>query len=131
MDKRKPIGRTAKELREIFNRLPSATFCLDIGHAHQIDPTMGEAILILEEFGSRLRQLHVSEVNSESKHDSISLESASAFSLVAHLIPNDIPIILESRLPILSAATIQSEMDTATRVLDASVAIETLELAGD
>ena len=131
MDKRKPIGRTARELREIFEKLPFASFCLDIGHVHQIDPTMGEAVLLLEEFGHRLRQLHVSEVNSESKHDPISLESASAFSLIARLIPETVPIILESRLPTISKVTIESEMDTAIRILDASIAMETLELAGD
>jgi len=128
MDKRKPIGQTARDLRKIFNRLPAATFCLDIGHAHQVDPTMGEAVLLIEEFSARLRQLHVSEVNSESKHDPISLESASAFSVVAHLIQETVPVILESRLRSLSAAAIQSEMDAVEYVLDRR---ETMELAGD
>lgn len=128
MDKRKPIGQTARDLRGIFNRLPAATFCLDIGHAHQIDPTMGEAVLLLEEFNGRLRQLHVSEVNSESKHDPISLETASAFSVVAHLIQETVPVILESRLRSLSPAAIQSEMDAVQYVLDGR---EVLELAGD
>jgi len=128
MDKRKPIGRTARDLREIFDRLPAATFCLDIGHAHQIDPTMGEAVLLLEEFSGRLRQLHVSEVNSESKHDPISLESGFAFSVVAHLIPEETPVILESRLPVVSAGAIQSEMDSVEGILDG---VEALGLAGD
>jgi len=128
MDKRKPIGRTASDLREIFNRLNAATFCLDIGHAHQIDPTMGETVLLLEEFSGKLRQLHVSEVNSESKHDPISLESESAFSVVAHLIRGDAPVILESRLPVVSAGAIQSEMDSVEHILDG---VEAMELAGD
>lgn len=128
MDKRKPIGQTARGLSEIFGRLPEATFCLDIGHAHQIDPTMGEAVLLLEGFSGKLRQLHVSEVNSDSKHDPISVESASAFSVVAHLIPESIPVILESRLRSLTPAAIQSEMDTAEYVLDRR---NILELAGD
>lgn len=128
MDKRKPIGRTAQDVREIFNRLPEATFCLDIGHAHQVDPTMGEAVLLLEEFGGRLRQLHISEVNSESKHDPISVESASAFSVVAHLIEERIPVIVESRLAILSTAAIQAEMSAIEHVLDQT---QIMELAGD
>lgn len=53
MDKRKPIGRTAKELDRIFKELPDATLCFDIGHARQCDPTMTEAYLILREFGAR------------------------------------------------------------------------------
>ena len=128
MDKRKPIGRTAEDLFGIFRKLPLATFCLDLGHAHQIDPTMGEAVLIIEQFSARLRQLHVSTVNSESKHDTLSLESSSAFSVIAHLIPENIPMILESRLPSLSIAAIQSEMDFARRILDG---VETFQLAGD
>jgi hypothetical protein len=95
MDKRKEIGQTARHLRSIFRRLPAASFCFDIGHAHQVDPTMGEAVLLLEEFQQRLSQLHVSEVNSESKHDPISLEVAMAFEIVSMLIPESVPAILE------------------------------------
>jgi DNA-directed RNA polymerase sigma subunit (sigma70/sigma32) len=46
----------------------------------------------------KVRQLHVSEVNTQSKHDPISLESTLAFQKVSHLIPADVPIILESRV---------------------------------
>ena len=66
MDKRKPIGRSAQELARILAQLPDATFCFDIGHARQFDPTMTEAWLVLREFGSKLRQVHVSEVNTDS-----------------------------------------------------------------
>lgn len=66
MDKRKPVGRSARELAWIFQKLPDATLCFDIGHARQFDSTMTEAYLILREFGARLRQVHVSEVNTRS-----------------------------------------------------------------
>jgi hypothetical protein len=96
MDKRKPIGRTLEELNSIFKQLPDASFCFDIGHARQCDPTMTEAYLILREFGSRLRQVHVSEVNTRSKHDPLSYVSILAFQEVAHLIPPSVPLILET-----------------------------------
>jgi hypothetical protein len=96
MDKRKPIGRTARELDFIFEQLPEASLCFDIGHARQCDPTMTEAYLILREFGSKLRQVHVSEVNTRSKHDPLSYASMLAYQEVAHLIPMDVPIILET-----------------------------------
>jgi len=51
MDNRTPSGRTVSELRELFRQLPEASFCFDIGHAKQIDPTMASAILMLREFG--------------------------------------------------------------------------------
>lgn len=96
MDKRKPIGRTARELDTIFSQLPEATFCFDIGHARQFDPTMTEAWMILREFGPKLQQVHVSEVNTRSKHDVLSFASIRAFQDVAYLIPADVPLILET-----------------------------------
>jgi hypothetical protein len=96
MDKRKPIGRSARELALIFKQLPDATFCFDIGHARQYDATMTEAYLILREFGTRLRQVHVSEVNTTSRHAPLSYASILAFQEVAHLIPSHVPLILET-----------------------------------
>ena len=57
MDKRKSTDRTASELSSIFEKLPSASLCFDLGHARQVDPTMSEAAQILDRFGNRLRQL--------------------------------------------------------------------------
>lgn len=96
MDKRKPAARTACELASVFDELPEASFCFDIGHARQVDSTMTEAYFILKHFGDRLRQVHVSEVNTRSKHDPLSLASIIAFQEVASLIGEDVPIILET-----------------------------------
>ena len=96
MDKRKPIGRSAGELRRVFDLLPDASFCFDIGHARQFDSTMTEAYLLLTAFGRKLKQVHVSEVNTRSKHDVLSYASILAFREVAHLIPADIPLILKT-----------------------------------
>lgn len=68
MDNRKPSGRTVSELRELFRQLPEASFCFDIGHAKQIDPTMASAILMLREFGGRLKQVHMSDVGPAGEH---------------------------------------------------------------
>jgi hypothetical protein len=110
MDKRKPIGRTADELERIFKRVPTASFCFDIGHARQIDPTMNEAWRILTEFGSRLSQVHVSEVGTSSRHDRLSFASKIAFQQVAHLIPETVPLILET------PATADTAMDEVREV---------------
>jgi hypothetical protein len=98
MDKRKPIGRTAIELASIFDRLPDARFCLDLGHVRQVDPTMSVALEILERFGTRLHQLHVSEVNTNSQHDRLTFETTLAFHKISSLLPESIPVILESRV---------------------------------
>ena len=96
MDKRKPIGRTVEELRGFFECLPDARFCFDIGHARQVDPTMIEASLLLAAFRDRLAQVHMSEVNTASRHDPISLNAVLAFNAIAGSIPDEIPVILES-----------------------------------
>jgi len=114
MDKRKPIGQTADDLERFFEILPSASLCFDIGHARQVDPTMGEAAIILSRFADKIQQLHVSEVNSQSKHDRLSCESVLAFQRVSHLVPTDIPVILESRV---EEAEIEEEITRVREVL--------------
>jgi hypothetical protein len=95
-DLRKSTGQTVPALEQVFSLLPQASFCCDLGHARQVDPTMSEATAMLRTFRSRLRQLHVSEVNARSHHDRLSLASISAFEKIYHLIPDTVPVILES-----------------------------------
>lgn len=96
MDRRKPIGRSVGELDHFFNLLPKAGFCLDLGHARQFDPSMTEAGLLLIHYPDRLRQFHVSEVNSFSRHERLSWLSYFSFQRVAGPIPPKVPVILES-----------------------------------
>jgi hypothetical protein len=119
MDNRKPIGRSAGELSGVFELLPEAQFCFDIGHARQFDSTMTEAYLLLTQFQSRLRQVHVSEVNTHSKHDVLSYASILGFREVAHLIPIDIPLILETPV---NPEDLKAEMDRALEALPVCVA---------
>jgi sugar phosphate isomerase/epimerase len=98
MDKRKPIGRTARELASLFDKLPEAKLCLDLGHVWQIDRTMAEARQILRAFGRRVRQIHVSEVNTASQHASLTLTTVIAFHRVLDLLP-EVPWILEAVTP--------------------------------
>jgi hypothetical protein len=125
MDKRKPIGQTAKDLAEIFKIVPDASLCFDIGHARQVDPTMSEASAILHRFHDRIQQLHVSEVNTQSKHDPLSFESILAFHKVSHLVPVDIPVILESKV---EESEINGEIESALNALSVD---NQLALTGD
>lgn len=97
MDNRKTGGRTVGEMRDLVNAFPEAGFCLDLGHV--IDPTMATAIRMLKEFGDRLRQIHVSEVGPRSEHRSVSALAMYAYELVADLVPQDCPLIIESVIP--------------------------------
>ncbi len=98
MDRRKPIGRSVPELAHFFDLLPEARFCFDIGHARQFDPSMTEGELLLRQYGNRLCQLHVSEVNTFSRHERLSFLSYFAYRRVAAWIPEAVPIILEAQL---------------------------------
>ena len=61
---------------------------------------MYEAELILKRHGRRLRQLHVSDVTSQSTHEPLSHGAMLAFRRVVHLVPIDVPMILETPVPV-------------------------------
>lgn len=96
MDRRKPLGRTALELGRVFDRLPEASFCFDVGHAHQVDRTMNDAFVLLRELGARLCQVHVSEVTTRSRHDPLSRPAVAAFHKVAAWVGPEVPILVEA-----------------------------------
>lgn len=114
MDQRKPVGRTADELRPFFDALPEARFCLDLGHAQQVDPTLGVAVELLNEFASRLAELHISEVNTSSNHVAISASTRTAFRRLVSLIPPEVPAIIES---VVSVDEIDDEINIAKESL--------------
>lgn len=115
MDSRKATGRTVNELRELFDLFPDATFCLDLGHARQIDPTMASAILMLRAFGDRLRQLHVSDVGPHGEHLPLGATARHSFARVAHHVPADCALIIES---IIAAESIERELDAVSNVFE-------------
>jgi hypothetical protein len=98
MDKRKPVGRTVAEMQLVFDLLPEAGFCFDVGHSRQVDPSMAGAWELLNGLGSRLREVHLSEVNTFSRHDPVSLNAVAAFRKIARYVPEGVPVILESMI---------------------------------
>lgn len=109
MDGRKSKGRTPAEMRELLTMFPEATFCLDLGHARQIDPTMGVALSMLSEFSHRLVELHVSEVGPAGEHLPVRTLAGDAFRRLAHRIPLNCAVIIES---VVSPDSMQRELDT-------------------
>jgi hypothetical protein len=116
MDKRKPVGRTAKELDDLFLRLPDAKLCLDVGHSKQIDPSMHETREILSRHGGRLAQIHLSDVNSNCAHEPLNQLAIMAYQKVSHLLPEQVPVILESPV---TESQLEAELDRARLVLSA------------
>ncbi|MGH9561510.1 MAG: hypothetical protein ACRD3S_08650 [Terracidiphilus sp.] len=99
MDKRKAAGRSVEELSYIFQELPEARFCFDIGQARQWDPSMTEAYRLISRFRGRLAQVHVSEVATDSRRGHFSATAILAFREVAQFLPAHLPLILESQIP--------------------------------
>ena len=96
MDKRKPIGRTANELRPVFDLLPDASMCLDLAHARQCDPTMSCAAEMIAVWGDRIRQIHISDIDRNGRHLPLSATAIHAFSDVLPLLSTSVPFIIES-----------------------------------
>lgn len=124
MDNRKCLGRTKSEMDELFATYPEARFCFDIGHARQIDPTMTTGLLMLRAFGSRLSQVHVSDVGPYGEHQPISVLAKWAFDTIAHRIPTTCPIIIES---VIERQAMRREMDVVSAIFDAKVASRATE----
>ena len=120
MDKRKPIGRTVDELAVVFEKLPDASLCFDLGHARQVDATMSEAYLIVKTYQSKLRQLHVSEVNTSSRHDRLTWWAIRAFQRVADFIPESVPVIVES---VVDESEIEPELRRTEEALPLAMAV--------
>ena len=121
-DKRKSVGRTADEMESLFRRFPKARLCFDVGHARQVDPTMNEAYLILKQCCPRLSQIHISEVNFFSRHDPLSAAAIEATRRIAHLIPEPVPIILETLID-QGQSTIDAEVHRAVLALSPALSI--------
>jgi hypothetical protein len=97
MDGRKASGRTADELEDLFAALPDAGFCLDIAHAHTIDPTLAVAADLLDCFRGRLREVHLSSIRGGA-HTTLTPEDEHLFGpLLARC--RDVPWILEAPPP--------------------------------
>jgi sugar phosphate isomerase/epimerase len=97
MDGRKAIGRTAGELEPFFEALPDAGFCLDIAHAHSLDRSLELAHELLDRYGRRLRQVHLSSL-CDGEHVRVTAADARNFVPVLDRC-RDVPWILEAHPP--------------------------------
>jgi hypothetical protein len=68
MDVAKSFGRTAADMAVVFERNPSAGFCLDVAHVWTNDPTLALGHELLDTLRGRLRQVHVSGIEPDGRH---------------------------------------------------------------
>jgi hypothetical protein len=98
LDHRPDTGRTPCELAAFFEVLPEAGFCLDVAHVTAIDPSLELAHDLLDAFGGRLRQLHLSSfVREQAKHIPLTEEDIERFVPVLRRC-RGVPWILEAPL---------------------------------
>lgn len=98
MDANKADARTVDELRPFFEMLPSAGFCFDIAHAQTIDPSMGLAHQLLDAFGGRLREVHLSSILSDGSHIPLADTDIQTYWPVLERCKH-VPWVLEAALP--------------------------------
>ena len=77
--------------------------------------------LTLIQFGGRLVEVHMSEVNTASRHDPLSRYAVMAFCKVAKWIPENIPIIPESPID-QGRSDVASELQRAREVFSPAAA---------
>lgn len=68
MDVGKRSGRSADDLAAVFGAFPEAGLCLDVAHVWTNDRTLQLGHELLDAFGDRLRQLHVSGIEPDGTH---------------------------------------------------------------
>lgn len=99
MDPRKPTGQRVEDLAPLFDALPAAGFCFDVAHAGAVDDTMTLAHELLDAFGGRLRQVHLSSLRAgRSSHVPLYRKDELRFAGVLRRCP-DVPWILEAPPP--------------------------------
>jgi hypothetical protein len=68
MDIAKAFGRSVEDLQSVFAKHPEAGFCLDVAHVWTNDPSLQLGHDLINAFGNRLRQLHVSGIHPDGTH---------------------------------------------------------------
>jgi len=95
MDNRKVLGQTAAHLTPYFDELPEAGLCFDVPHAASVDPTQVVAHELLDVHGHRLRHVHLSSLDEDSHHRSLTPADKVRFTPLLYRC-RDVPWILEA-----------------------------------
>jgi len=95
MDDRKAVGQTAAHLTPYFDELPDAGLCFDVAHAASVDHTLAVAHELLDVHGHRLRHVHLSSLDEDSHHRSLTSADTLRFTPLLDRC-RDVPWILEA-----------------------------------
>ncbi len=120
MDRRKAIGRTAGELKDLFKQLPKARLCLDVAHARQLDTTLMLLWDIVRSFSDRIGEVHISELDSRCRHQPMSRGAMMDFQQVLGRGLRQAPVIVESMLDSHRTSLRMHEFEMAKEALEES-----------
>lgn len=98
MDRRKSTGRFVNELDALFQALPDAGLCLDVAHARQLDTTLTLLLELITVFAKRIREIHISELDSRCAHHRMSASAVRDYMRIKEFISEGTPVIVESML---------------------------------
>ncbi len=118
MDRRKAIGRTAGELKDLFKQLPKARLCLDVAHARQLDTTLMLLWDIVRSLGDRIGEVHISELDSLCRHQPMSRGAMMDFQQVLGRGLRLAPVIVESMLDSNRSSLRMHEFEMAKATLE-------------
>lgn len=113
MDRRKAIGRTCEELRDIFKDLPKARLCLDVAHARQLDTTLIVLWDLVRTFAQRIAEVHISELDSRCRHQPMSKGAVMDFRKILCRGVKTAPVIVESMLDTNRCSLRMNELEMA------------------
>ncbi len=122
MDRRKALGRTSAELRDLFKQLPKARLCLDVAQARQLDTTLMLLWDIVRRFSDRIGEVHISELDSMCRHQPMSRGAVMDYRQVLGRAVRMTPVIVESMLDANRSGLRMNEYKMAQEALEMSQA---------
>jgi hypothetical protein len=96
MDCTKESGRFPRELAGVFAAFPEASFCLDVAHVWTNDRSLALGDALLDAYGHRLRQIHLSGIDEQAVHRPLTRADIERYGLLLARC-DAVPIVLESR----------------------------------
>jgi hypothetical protein len=97
MDINKAYGRSVDDLHEVFARFSEAGFCLDVAHVWTNDTSLALGHELLDAFGDRLRQVHVSGIEADGTHRETKQTDLELYAPLLERCPS-VPWLLEAAL---------------------------------
>lgn len=110
MDVYKNYGKNVADLKKSFVKIPSANLVLDLNHVYTNDPSMGLADEITQNFGSVIREYHISAyIDKNNIHEPFT--RANCDFILEKVINKNLPIVIEINTDELNRKSLKLELE--------------------